>query len=550
MTFYSGSEAVAYIGTEAFRRKWLALLDACPWGTACQHPDFVLPWYTLYQADYVPVVVLQEEEDDTLVGLLTMAFFKNGKLLVGAGERQAEYQGWLAKQGDDTFIHDALCMMRKHYPGVDLSLRYLPAGIPLERILHHREYAKTCSVRRHARPIMKVEEPAMSNQRRKKNNRQNFNRLSRMGDVQFTRITEHDRFIQLLDEIITQYDFRQEAMHAVTPFAGDPKKKPFYLELHKRGLLHVSVLTVGGNLAASHCGLLSQGRVLHLGISSFAPTLAVHSPGQLLLAMLGVQLVQENVPVFDLTPGGDDYKTRFATDYDEVLELMIYGSVDIRLKREAFMSAKKIAKEVLQKAGLSTTDARAAVTKMARLKEIGLRGWLESMRQKDTSPPRLYRHCAGLPPNRGRLTVSRNCLKDMFRFDSHGSRVTRWEFLNKAMSQMERSNHLYSFRKDEKLLLCCWAGAPSTTPVQEVSEKEAGLGDDAIVLYDLYIHHAFKDAALVQRFIEQILHDLKGGQGKPDVYFHGSLNEELQTILRQCGFVDDVARAGLFAGPA
>lgn len=91
----TGDAALAHIGAQTFVTAWRALHAACPWATACQHPDFVLPWYGLYAGLFVPVVVLQETDDGALVGLLPLALDDKGKRLTGAGECHAEYQGWL-----------------------------------------------------------------------------------------------------------------------------------------------------------------------------------------------------------------------------------------------------------------------------------------------------------------------------------------------------------------------------------------------------------------------------------------------------------------------
>jgi CelD/BcsL family acetyltransferase involved in cellulose biosynthesis len=87
--------ALVHIGAQTFVTAWRALHAICPWATACQHPDFVLAWYGLYGALFVPVVVLQESADGALVGLLPLALDDKGQRLTGAGERHAEYQGWL-----------------------------------------------------------------------------------------------------------------------------------------------------------------------------------------------------------------------------------------------------------------------------------------------------------------------------------------------------------------------------------------------------------------------------------------------------------------------
>lgn len=300
----TGHDALQHVGSENFRAKWKALYDSCPWATACQHPDFVLPWYALYGADFLPVVVVDECDDGTLGGLLTLALRPHGKTLTGAGDHQAEYQCWMGAPGAGSgFMTQALRVLRAQFPSADLRLKYLPPGIPLDWTGDKDGAGGLCVLRTHARPLMQIDAADMSRQRNKKNHRQNYNRLKRVGEVRFERVVEHDRFVSLFDDIRLQYDFRQAAFFRNMPFAHDPLKKPFHIALQKRGLLHTTVLTVGDKLAASHIGLFSKGRAIHLGINTYDPAFAAHSPGNLLLSMLGVHLVEEGVPMLDSRRG-------------------------------------------------------------------------------------------------------------------------------------------------------------------------------------------------------------------------------------------------------
>ena len=544
LVLHTGNQALTHVRSEEFQLKWKSLYERCPWVTACQHPDFVTPWYELYQTEFLPVIVLKEAEDNSLDGLLTLALHKSGNRLVGAGERQAEYQGWLEKNdAGNTFIQKAIQKIRANFPGIDLCFKYLPPGIPLGWVVQNRDYGKFCCLRSHPRPIMKIDETVMSLQRSKKHNRRNFNQLKKSGDVQFERITEHDQFIRIFDEMCIQYDFRQGALHHNMPFSSDPSKKLFYIELHKRGLLHTTILTVDGEIAASHSGLLSNECTVHMGINTYAPAFAAHSPGNLLLAMLGVHLVKEKIPVLDLTPGKDGYKEHFATEHDVVFELTVYGDAMARLRKETFLSAKLFLMNKLHKSGVRTSDIWALLGKLNKFKELGFHGLLERLRDGSISPYCRYRYCSDTPPaSINRLLISKNCLSDIFRFDSNGSLVTRWEFLSTAMDRMERSNHLYSFVREEKLLIYCWIRVRSAESKQQQLGQDAALTDKAVVLFDLYVHRQLDDKELVQRFIEQILFELEveGCQNNESVYFNGALSNELQTVIKRCGFIDEL----------
>lgn len=185
-------------------------------------------------------------------------------------------------------------------------------------------------------------------------------------------------------------------------------------------------------------------------------------------------------------------------------------------------------------------DAWAAMGKLTSFKELGFHGLLARLRGAVMSEPRLYQYCADRPrASANPLLISKDSLSDIVRFDSRGSPITRWEFLNMATERLERSSHLYSFRRDEKLLLCCWVEVRTGGANQQLPDQAAALPDNAVVLFDLYVHRQVKDEELVQRFIDQILSELTDCHNNKNIYFSGALSPELQTVIKHCGFCDD-----------
>jgi CelD/BcsL family acetyltransferase involved in cellulose biosynthesis len=539
----TGNEALQCVNSEEFQSKWKALHARCPWATACQHPDFVAPWYELYNAIFLPVIVLKEADDRSLDGLLTLALHRKGSRLTGAGERQAEYHAWIeALDTRNDFIRAAIHEVRAAFPGVDLSFKYLPPEIPLDWIDQKSGFGSFCALRSHRRPVMKIDEAAMDRQRTKKNNRQNYNRLRKLGDVQFERVTEHGHFTRIFDEMCIQYDFRQGALYQNMPFLNDPSKKLFYLELHKRGLLHTTVLTVDGKIAASHSGLLSEGRAVHVGINTHGPVFAAHSPGNLLLAMLGVQLAKENIPLLDLTPGGDAYKENFATEHDAAFELTIYSDMKTRLGKEAIRSLLRLSKARLHAAGYRTADIRAAFGKLQSLRPPGfsqLFGKLLGRTISQRCEFRFGRDAQAVIEDD--LSISKNRLNDILKFDACGRSAALWEFLGTVMERMERSQHLYTFVDEEKLLIFCWVRMDAAAASSQRPKPDTGLPVGSNVLFDLYVHRQLGNPEMVQRFIRQILFELKESRTAEAVRYSGELSTELQTAIKRCGFIEESA---------
>ena len=524
----TGPSALRRLGSENFRARWIALHDSCPWATACQHPDFVLPWYALYGAAFLPVIVFDEGDDGTLAGLLTLALRPHGKTLTGAGDQQAEYQGWIQACGAGSgFMTHALRALRAQFSGADLRLKYLPPGIPLDWTEEKEGARGLCAVRTHARPLMQIDAAGMNRQRNKKNHRQNYNRLKRLGEVRLENVIGHDDFLGKFDEISLQYDFRQAAFFRNMPFSRDPLKKPFYIELQKRGLLHTTVLTVGDKVAASHIGLFSKGRAIHLGINTYDPAFAAHSPGNLLLAMLGVQLVAEGVPMLDLTPGGDKYKEQFATGHDVVSELMVYPDRASRLVGETLLGVIRFSKARLRAAGVRPAEVVAMLQKLKDVTVFGKKPRPKARRRVCE----LRYHPGALPVVDTRLRIARNSLHDMLTFDAQGSFAAYCDFLGTVMKRLERSIDLYTLVRDGRLAMLCWARSVSAE------------ARDHTVLFDLYVHPGFEKEELIRNFIEQLALALRATAPDTAIFYRGVLTAELQTVLKQGGFTDVEASA-------
>jgi len=536
LTVLSGDAALARAQCPDFGAQWRALATSCPWAGACQHPDFVLSWYRRYLPGILPVLVLAQAPDGGLTGLLTLARRHGSRTLTAAGEHQAEYQAWLAAPGmGDGVILAAVRALRQAFPDADLHLRYLPPGTPLGWLGALGPERRLVTLRRHLRPVMQVEAAAMARQRNKKNHRQNFNRLGRMGEVRFERVREHEDVVRLFDTLCVQYDFRQAALYRQMPFAVDPAKKDFHLDLHRQGLLHVTVLRVGAEVAASHLGLLSEGRALHIGILTHNPAHAVHSPGNLLLAMLGVQLAQEGVPLLDLTPGGDAYKEHFATGHDAVHELTIHADGGRRVAAQAGAALRRTAKRALQAAGVRSADLAAAFD---ALRHGGPRAWLERLERRARPCSLRYQGPPGAGAGAG-PGLARNRLADVFRFDQTGAATSRWEFMGTVMRRMERAHDLYTLVQDGTLALCCWvqtcrAGAPA-------AEQGGAAAGNLIVLSDLYAHPRHANEALLRAFLGQLLAQLERDRPGAAVLYRGSLDPGVRRAVEGCGFVADDA---------
>lgn len=343
-----GDEALAHINSPDFLIAWTALLQACAWSTACQHPDFIIPWYQIYQERCTPVVVTEEGEDGSLVGLLPLALVNSGKRLVGAGMVEAEYQCWVERpENGNQFIRQAVDAIRKNFPKATLHLRYINVGAPVDW-MGSLKSGYFYRLHEHARPLMQLNGPEIADRLNSKNNRVKINRLKKSGDLSFERVEDHQTFLTSFDDLCAKYDSRQKEMHSVAPFEDDPLKGKLYRELHRRGILHATLLKVGSHVAAFHAGLISRDW-LHHGVNGQSRDFEEHSPGKIHLLMLGAFLQKENFSMLDLTPGGDAYKEMFATQHDTVFEFYLFPGYLSSLTSKIRLSGRIWAKSVLKR---------------------------------------------------------------------------------------------------------------------------------------------------------------------------------------------------------
>lgn len=137
-------------------------------------------------------------------------------------------------------------------------------------------------------------------------------------------------------------------------FLSDPLRQTFLLKLFEQKLLHVTILKLDEAIIASNVGATGKKWVHLQGVNTHDPSYAKYSPGILHFLMLGKQLAEEGMEVFDLTPGADTYKVGLATDYTTAHQLYIgnsLGKVAGELKLLFVDNIKKVAAGLGMKEG-------------------------------------------------------------------------------------------------------------------------------------------------------------------------------------------------------
>ena len=367
-----------FLSDSKFIDEWKTLLECCPWATAFQGPDFVVTWYKSYQDYYDPILLVSKNNKGKLIGLLSLAKSLKDNSIVVAGDRQAEYQTWICSvETSADFPYLALKALRREIPSASLTFLYLPPKTPTDWVVNS-DLEKIFHLDSLSRPLLSLSRSG-KNPLKKKSNKSKLNRLKKIGPVSLRRITSVKELEAIFDKLIEFYDLRQGAKHGVMPFSEDGIKRIFHTAMAAvEGLLHITILTVGNNIASVFLGAIS-GKEVQLGIIAYNPFLSKLSPGKIHILMLSELLLDEGFETLDLTPGGDSYKERFSNGHDNVQIMTVYSSALERKKQMTLNAIANQAKFVLKKLNIQPGELKNLVSKLSKM---GSRlAWITKLQQ-------------------------------------------------------------------------------------------------------------------------------------------------------------------------
>ena len=433
-----GDVATSWLDDEANLADWRSLYAKCPWGTSFQAADFFRVWFRHYGARWRPLLVLGFDDRGRLTALIPLA--AGDGVVTGAGAHQAEYHGWLgAADGPSTFFKDAVAEILKTFPGHDLRLRCLPPGVPKVAVTALLDGDRRAIAVTHERPLLALDEAAINETLKKKSNRSKINRLKRLGAISIRKM-EADEFERRIDEIGAMCDFRQGAVNDSCPFLNDAHKRPFHLDWVRTMPrdVHVSGMFVDDRLISVLIFALSK-REAHIAITAHSPEHAEHSPGKIHIYEAALALAREGLSFVDMTPGGDEWKTRFATQTDKVVDLTVYANA-----RKAGLA--RIRRTIGAKAGPVLSAIRRRFKGVATSKTAS-ETVTYSLAARGTS--------ADADPS---AEVGVNALSDLLRFGPKVARRTRQEFLSQALARMEAGEGCYSLAGPRGLAGIGWRG--------------------------------------------------------------------------------------------
>jgi glycosyltransferase involved in cell wall biosynthesis/CelD/BcsL family acetyltransferase involved in cellulose biosynthesis len=527
-----GADAERLINDPAFVDEWSKLLAACPWATSFQGHPYVNTWYRSYDGKFEPLLLTRRSADGELQGLLTLAVSVRDGSVIAAGGIQAEYHTWLSTpELGSEFPLQALRALRRAIPGAKLTLHYLASGTPTAW-LASREARRYCLIRPHSRPLMRLGDGSENAKSLKKTtNKRKLKQLEKLGPLTFRRVTDPKEFESRFEELVRLYDFRHGAVQGSPPFYSYNGRKEFHLAMTQvPGLLHFTVMEVGGRLAAAHFGVPSGGE-LQLGMIVHDPFLAKQSPGKFIMLFLAKMLHEEGFNRMDLTPGGDAYKERFANDHDTVHTLTMLPTPGAWTRTLASWRVKAATKSLLARFGYTPFDFKLFV---GRLREHPVRVARSLVRQaRDWLGAReetvVYRH----EPSRGGAAdsvavattstsppdaIRVDAIDDLLKYIENGAGETRRAFLSDALARIEAGQHVYTLVEGDRLRAHAWVceGAAADSLTEELPGFI--VPSDGVVILNARDVLGTGDTKAVQGLFTAILQKYASAQSRGELF--------------------------------
>ena len=492
-----------------FLQAWQALHDSCPHATAFQAPHFVRTWYSAYRAKWRPVVVRGFDAQRNLVGLWLLAYESTTDVLTHAGAHQAEYHAWLARaECAVAFLAAAWREIQQRLRFATLRFKYLPSTLLTDCLRNTPGMRGQLGARIINRPLALLRAAEIKASFAKKSNKSRFNRLKRLGTLEFERIAAPDQLDRVLDDLIACYDFQQGATHAVSPFREDPVKREFHRALLSTGDAgsHLTVTKLDGRAIAGVWGAVS-GKVLHVGILFHSPLLAEYSPGKLHLMLLSEFLLEEGFVTLDLTPGGDEWKDRFANVHDQVVEVVLHRTRWERVRDDLLAQSLAWTKRRLGAVGVSPSALKSALKSLQRANAASLWrkfvAWFEKRREY-----RVYFADRTTATSRSHdARVQRNSLTDLFNFEPVETWQTREAFLSDALSRLKSGEFVYTLRVGDRLACVGWMVRLQSKSFLTEVQQSITFGPGTSTLYDFYTHPDFRGRGFYRALLGHMIFD-------------------------------------------
>jgi CelD/BcsL family acetyltransferase involved in cellulose biosynthesis len=145
----------------------------------------------------------------------------------------------------------------------------------------------------------------------RKTDKKKRNKLAKFGDVQFATVTERADIEHTIDALIAQKKDSYASLGVANMFEW-PGYRDFYIDLatdpKRRGLVHVSNVSVGGTIVAASFGLTMHGNYDYVLAGYSMGEMGACSPGTVHLQELMKLFLERGFTTFDFNIGDEPYK--------------------------------------------------------------------------------------------------------------------------------------------------------------------------------------------------------------------------------------------------
>lgn len=315
-------EVITMDDLETLRPGWSALWERCPAATPFQAPEWLLPWYRHFAAPN-PLRVLALRRGNRLVGLapLFLHHWRGRRQLSLLGTGITDRLDILLEPGaEESGARLILEHLGEHRDRWDVcDLEQLPAACPLLRAPVPDGLA-ACTEEQDVCPTLSLPESVeelvgAASSRLPAKLRYYRRRVERIGPVRFETADEAklDEFLGVLFRL-HRARWREAGEEGML---HDSDVREFHREIAAgflaRGVLRLSVLRIGAEIAAAYYGFAAKGRAYYY-IGGWDPEFDRLSVGHLLVGHAIGEAIREGATEFDFLRGREGYKYRWGAE--------------------------------------------------------------------------------------------------------------------------------------------------------------------------------------------------------------------------------------------
>ncbi len=500
-------QAVALLTGSNFLDEWQALFECCEWSTTFQSPDFVISWFEVYQ-EFSPIIVYERTDQNKLSGLLFLAKGLEGEIAF-AGTHHAEYKGWLeSKKTNYDFFARALAVVSSSIGEFSLDFNYI-RDKSLADILQ-----KTCSslveIHTISRDYKAITENDVLSSLKKKGNKSKFNRLAKLGEIEFLRISSAEKFRNYLEDCAVYHDVWQGAMNDCYPFYDDIYKVDFHVRLFEKfpQQLHVTVMLLDQNPIALHIGYV-QGKEILYSINAHNPIYHKYSLGKLLLLRLTEKMLQEGFENFDLSPGSDGWKRDFSSGRTVAYQAFIHKNPTQKRLSLYRRQLGKLLKHNASKIGINLAKCLAVLRYLPRLcRSNWLKRAILLLIQKTKFSVYQLRKDNYSDVIDSQFEFKRDDLGDLLQFQGGKGRSSKQQFLAEALRRLGNGEHLYTYAEKGHLLCYGWLVEQQKSAFFTEVDQQYSYDVEGAVLYDFYVVETARGRGIYTAIAKRMLLDI------------------------------------------